>query len=119
MFMTSEKLTPPVGQDRPFPWRCLECRENEVYPLPTDYTTTVKHDGRPYTIQIPDLTIPTCRKCGAQVFTSNEDERIRDTLRDHMGLLTSQEIQAHRAELGLSQQELAEPLGIAKETIYR
>jgi putative zinc finger/helix-turn-helix YgiT family protein len=117
MFTMSDKLPPPVGHDRPFPWRCLECREKEVYPLITDYTTTIKHDGRPCTIRIPDLAIPTCRKCGEQVFTSPEDERIRDALRTHVGLLTSQQIRASRAELGLSQQELAEPLGIAKETI--
>lgn len=114
-----EKLPPPVGQDRPFPWRCIECRAKEVYPLPTEYTTTVKHDGRPYTIRIADLTIPTCRQCGDQVFTSEEDERIRDTLRAHVGLLTSQEIKEHRSELGLNQQQLAEQLGVAKETISR
>jgi putative zinc finger/helix-turn-helix YgiT family protein len=115
----SEKLPPPVGRDRPFPWRCVECREKEVYPLATDYTTTIKHDGRPYTIEVRNLAIPTCRKCGQQVFTSAEDERIRDALRAHVGLLTSQEIRAHRVKLGLGQQELAEPLGIAKETVSR
>jgi putative zinc finger/helix-turn-helix YgiT family protein len=119
MFMTSNKLAPPVEKDRPFPWRCVECGNKEVYPLNTDYTTTLKHDGRPYTIRIPDLTIPTCRKCGEQVFTSAEDERIRDALRAEVGLLTSQEIKAHRVQLGLSQQELAEQIGVAKETISR
>ena len=117
--MMSEKLPPPIGHDRPFPWRCFECRQKEVRPLETDYTTTVKHDGRAYTIRVPNLAIPTCRKCGEQVFTSAEDERIRDTLRAHVGLLTSQQIHAHRIQLGLSQQELAELLGTAKETICR
>jgi len=115
----SEKLPPPVAQDRPFPWRCIECREKEVYPLVTDFTITVKHDGQEYPVRIPDLAIPTCRRCGEQVFTSREDERIRDALRTQIGLLTSQEIRAHRAERGLSQQKLAEALGIAKETISR
>lgn len=117
--MMSEKLPPPVERDRPFPWRCVECREKEVYPLVTNYTTTIKHDGRPYTITVPDLAIPTCRKCGEQVFTSAEDEQIRDALRAHIGLLTSQAIRTHRIKLGLGQQELAEPLGIAKETVCR
>jgi putative zinc finger/helix-turn-helix YgiT family protein len=117
--MMSEKLSPPVGRDRPFPWPCIECREKEIFPLVTDFTIEVKHDGRPYEVRIPDLTVPTCRNCGEQVFTSAEDERIRDALRAQIGLLTSQEIRAHRAEHGLNQQELAEALGVAKETISR
>ena len=58
---------PPVGRDRPFPWRCVECRTKEVFPKVTDYTTTAKHDGRVYTIRIPDLALPTCRNCGANL----------------------------------------------------
>jgi putative zinc finger/helix-turn-helix YgiT family protein len=118
MFMMSDQL-PPVGKDRPYPWRCVDCRKKEVYPLATDYTTTIKHDGRPYTIRIPDLVIPTCRNCGAQLFTYSADEAIRDALRAHVGMLTSQEIKARRTELGMSQGELAEQLGVAKETICR
>jgi putative zinc finger/helix-turn-helix YgiT family protein len=117
--MMSDKLPPPVEQDRPYPWRCFECRSKEVYPLATDYQTTIKHDGRPYTIRIPDLVLPTCRKCGTQLFISAADERVRDALRSQVGLLTSQEIKAHRVALGMNQQELAEPLGVAKETICR
>jgi putative zinc finger/helix-turn-helix YgiT family protein len=117
--MMSDDLLPPVGHDRPFPWRCIECGNKEIYPLATDYTTTIKHDGRPYTIRIPDLEIPTCRKCGDQLIDYDADERIRDTLRAHVGMLTSQEINANRLELGMNQQELAEQLGVAKETISR
>jgi putative zinc finger/helix-turn-helix YgiT family protein len=115
----SDKLPPPANHDRPFPWRCVECREKDVYPLETDYTTTVKYEGRPYTIRIPDLAIPTCRKCGTKVFGGNEDDRIRDALRANMGVLKPAEIQARRARLNMSQQELAEQLGVAKETISR
>jgi putative zinc finger/helix-turn-helix YgiT family protein len=117
--MMSEKLPLPVARDRPFPWRCIECRVKEIYPLVTDFTIEAKHDGRLYDVRIPDLTIPTCRNCGEQVFTSEQDERIRDALRSQIGLLTSQEIRARRAERGLNQQELAEALGVAKETISR
>lgn len=117
--MMPEKLPPPAEHDRPFPWRCVECRNKEVFPLATDYTTTIKHDGRTYTFQVPDLEIPTCRKCGSQEFGGKEDEKIRDAFRAHVGMLTSQEIKTRRGELGLSQQELAEQLGVAKETISR
>ena len=58
-----QKLPPPVQHDRPFPWRCA-CREKQVFPLETDFTTEVKHNGRLYTVRVPDLAIPTCRNCG-------------------------------------------------------
>jgi putative zinc finger/helix-turn-helix YgiT family protein len=114
--MTSDK-NPPAGRDRPFPWRCVECRAKEVFPQSTDYRTTRKHDGREYTIHIPDLEIPTCRKCGEQLFTVGTDDRIVVALRAQVGLLTPQEILEGRGRL--TQQELADQLGVAKETISR
>jgi putative zinc finger/helix-turn-helix YgiT family protein len=110
---------PPVGRDRPFPWRCFDCRAREVFPKATNYTTTVKHDGRAYTISIPDLAIPTCRNCGAQTFSVGDDDRIVAALRTEVGLLTPPEIQRQRGQRGMTQQELAEQLGVAKETISR
>ena len=116
--MMSDKI-PPVGRDRPFPWRCFECRAIEVFPKSTDHTTTVKHDGREYLVRIPDLAIPTCRKCGAQTFSVGDDDRIVAALRSQLGLLTPIEIQKRRGQLNLNQQEIAEQLGVAKETISR
>jgi putative zinc finger/helix-turn-helix YgiT family protein len=114
----SDKI-PPVGVDRPFPWRCFECKAKEVFPKSTDYATTMKHDGRVYSIRIPDLALPTCRKCGAQTFAVGDDDRIRAALRAQLGFLTPEVIQRGRSRLELSQQELAEQLGVAKETISR
>src|SRR5262249_48944520 len=119
MSMTNDNLPPPVERDRPFPWRCFECRTKEVYPQATDYTGTRKHDGRLYTIRIPDLMLPTCRKCGAQTFAVGDDERIIAELRKQIGLLTPQEMLRERNRRGMTQQELAEQIGVAKETISR
>src|SRR5882757_4626771 len=110
MCMMSDK-PPPSGRDRPFPWRCVECKAKEVFPQVTDYTTTVKHDGRAYTIHIPDLAIPTCRKCGDKTFSVGDDDRIWEALRAQVGLLMPQEIHKRRSQLEMSQQELAEQLG--------
>ena len=114
-----EELPPPVGHDRPFPWRCSECRAKEVFPKATDYTTTRKHDGRSYTIHIPDLELPTCRKCGAQTFSVGDDDRIWAALRLQVGLLTPEAILKGRSHLKMTQQQLADQLGIAKETVCR
>ena len=107
----------PTKRARPFPWHCIECNTKEVFPKPTDYTTTVKHDGRPYTIHVSNLAIPTCRKCGARLFTADVDDRIVAALRAQVGLLTPEEIKQGRGQL--TQETLAEQLGIAKETISR
>ena len=116
MRMMSDKL-PPVGRDRPFPWICFECHAHEVYPQATNYTTTVKHDGRAYSVRIPDLAIPTCRKCGDRTFAVGDDERIIAALRAQLGLLTPEEIQEQRGRLNMTQLELAEQLGVTEEAI--
>jgi putative zinc finger/helix-turn-helix YgiT family protein len=108
----------PTGH-RPFPWRCVECRAKEVFAQATDYTSTVKHDGRAYTVRVSDLEIPTCRRCGAQVFAVGTDDRIIAALRSQARLLTPEDIYKGRDRLEMTQQELAEHLGVAKETISR
>ena len=47
------------------------------------------------------------------------DDRIVAALRAEVGLLSPQEIHKRRTQLELSQQEIAEQLGVAKETIAR
>ena len=112
-------MIPSGGRHRPFPWLCTKCKEQEVYPQETDYTANVKHDRCSYAIHIPDLPIPTCRNCGEQTFTPGIDDRIVTALRARAGLLSPQEITNRRGQLNLGQEELADQLGVAKETICR
>ena len=105
----------PIGRDRPFPWFCIECREKQVFPLTTDFTISAKHDEDSYVIRISDLEIPTCRKCGERVFSGKEDDRIVAALRAAAGILTPEEIQARRNQLGISQREMAGLLGVPQE----
>ena len=110
------KQPPSAGRDRPFPWRCFQCKAKEVFPQATNYTATRKHDGRDYTIRIPDLAIPTCRKCGAQFFSVGDDDRIIAAMRDQIGLLTPEQIQKPPGEVRITQQNLADEMGVAEET---
>src|ERR1700733_6092647 len=105
-----DKLPTPVGRDRPFPWLCTNCGAKEVFPLVTDYTSTMNYDEQPYTIRIPDLEIPTCRKCGDQVFSVGVGDRVIVALRAKAGLLTPEEIEVRRRHLELSQAVVAEHL---------
>jgi putative zinc finger/helix-turn-helix YgiT family protein len=53
------------------------------------------------------------------VFDNDADRQIAQALRGHLGLLSPEEIRGSRDELGISQRELAEHLGVAAETISR
>lgn len=79
----------------------------------------IKHDGRLYTVEIPRLRVPRCAACGELVLENDADEQIAQALREQIGLLSGEQIRANREELGLSQRNLAEHLGVAVETISR
>ncbi len=104
-------------RERPFPWRCIRCREKLVSPLKTPYTGTMKHDGMTHVLNIPDLPIPTCRNCGEQVFSVEEDTNITTALRRQIGLLLPAEIAQARSQLQISQLALAEQIGVSTEMI--
>lgn len=83
------------------------------------YTCDAAHDGRTYQIEIPEIDIPKCQACGTLVITNSVDDRIIQTLRARVGLLTPEQIRNGREALGLKSKELAEKLGVAAETISR
>jgi putative zinc finger/helix-turn-helix YgiT family protein len=53
------------------------------------------------------------------VFDNDADEQIAAALREKIGVLSAQQIRMNREQLGLSQRQLAEQLGVAVETISR
>ena len=58
-------------ETRPYPWTCPGCRQRTVHPDVVDYTTTVEHDGRAYTVRVPSLEVPKCRNCGKLVLVED------------------------------------------------
>jgi putative zinc finger/helix-turn-helix YgiT family protein len=83
------------------------------------YKTAVKHDGRTYALEIPDLEIPQCRSCRHLVTSHAVDDEVLQALRRLIRLLTPQQIRERREALGLSGTKLAQCLGVAQETISR
>ena len=79
----------------------------------------MKHDGRTYHIEVPELTIPKCRACGEVVFNYDADDQMVAALRSHVNLLTPEQIRAGRKALGLKSKELAKRLGVADATVSR
>ena len=107
----------PAKKIRPFPWTCVACGEEDVFPLETDYVANVKHEGVMVKVCVENFAIATCRKCGDQTFSVGDDERITAALRRQVGLLLPDEIAQARSQLQISQQALADQIGVSPEMI--
>ena len=118
--MSSKKKKESKG--RPFPWSCSDCYTLTVVPtVMDDYTAKVKHDGVVYELHLPSLEVPCCQTCGETYSTNAIDEKISDALRERLRFLTPAQIRQGIEQLKpkLNQQQLAERLGVAPETISR
>ena len=62
--------------DKPFPRRCPQCREREVYLAMIPYDAEVKHDGRLYSFHIANLSVNRCEKCNLVTFDTTTEEEI-------------------------------------------
>ncbi len=79
----------------------------------------MSHDGRTYSVEVPDLAAARCENCGELVLDDAANEQISLAFRQRLGLLTPQEIRGKRESLGLTQKQLASRLGIADATLSR
>lgn len=104
---------------RPFPWKCGTCGKRAVNPQVVEYTTEKEHDGRAYSLKIPNLQIFECEECHTRTLPDDSSDKVTDALREAAGLLTPKEIRDKRKHLGLTQEQLANFLKVAKETVSR
>ena len=114
-----DDLLAKPGQDRPFPRHCPECGKVDVQPATIPYDAEVKHDGRLYAFHIPSLAVNKCGACGEVLFGNVTDEQISQALREHLTLLSPQQIRKALRAFGLTQKDLGERIGVAPETISR
>ncbi len=120
--MTHDPIREPKrgSGDRPFPWRCPRCLAlDAVHPETVVYSTEIEHEGRSYKLAIPDLQVPRCSSCRELIFSHAVDQQIRRAFRAHLHLLDPEQIGAGRKALGMSVEDLAERLGVAREIISR
>ena len=110
---------PAHGCDKPFPRHCPECGKVEVQPATIPYDAEVKHDGRLYAFRIPALRVNQCAACGEILFSNVTDDQISQALREHLTLLSPQQIREAVRALGLKQKEFGDRIGVAPETISR
>jgi putative zinc finger/helix-turn-helix YgiT family protein len=104
---------------KPFPWRCTNCKQKTVSEATVDYTAEMEHDGHAYTISAERLKTPKCTHCG-QVMLDAEALAVLDAaLRTKARLLTPQQVRQYREAAALSEEELAQALGVASATVAR
>lgn len=66
--------------------KCAECG-GYAYDAVVAEDVKVRHDGKWYTLQIPNLLVSKCEKCGAIYRDNRADDQIRDALRSHLEVL--------------------------------
>jgi putative zinc finger/helix-turn-helix YgiT family protein len=105
--------------DRAFSPKCGKCRQRAVVLATVPYTTTFDHDGRKYTVTVPDLVVPRCSNCGTIALDEEANRRLSAAFREQAGLLAPEQIRDNRLALGLTQQALADLLGVGVSTLSR
>ena len=110
---------PTPASHKPFPRRCPECGKVEVHPATIAYDAEVKHDGRVYAFRIPELQVNRCAACGEVLFSNVTDEQISQALREHLSLLSPEQIRTALQAIGLKQKDFGQRIGVAPETISR
>jgi len=109
----------PLIDEQPFPWRCPSCGKKSVEMGTVEHQAEVTHEGRSYSLTIPNLRVPVCGACGEELFTDDVAKQVNAALRERLVLLPPSQIQDGLDRLGLSQKELAERIGVAEATISR
>ncbi len=105
--------------EQAFSTKCGKCCERAVALATVSYSVQIDNDGRKYEVTIPDLVAPRCAKCGNIVLHEEANCRITAEFRKVAGLLTPEEIRYHRERVALSQDQLAEHLGVTLLTLGR
>jgi len=90
-----------------------------VYGATVDYATTMHHDGHAYTVKVDGLKTPSCVKCGQMMLDAEALAFLDDVFIRQINLLTPEQIHDQRMRANLTQQALADALGVHEETVAR
>lgn len=98
--------------------RCFECNKGRYSTRVTEVTGEVR--GEKLTVSVEAQV---CGRCGSQVMTEDQSSAyttaIADAYRDQHGLLTSTDLKAIRARLGMSQRTFARFLRVGEASVKR
>lgn len=71
-------------EDTPFPWRCPKCGQLAVNRVTITYRCQRMHRGRTVTVEVPNLSVPSCSNRGEVVLDYATDEQIRAAVRTRL-----------------------------------
>lgn len=108
-----------LSHNPPEPMLCDECAGPMRRATLPEYSMTMKHDGRSYTVRVENLEVDRCTRCDEIRIDAAAIARLYDALRQQLGLLSPADMKAKRHAIGKRQSEMASELGIAAETISR
>ena len=81
---------------------CPECGKLDLWPASISRECRTKHEGKLHCFVVPHLHVLRCNCCGEVTFDNVTNEQISQGLRDHLGLLSPQEILENIRSLGLN-----------------
>ena len=105
--------------DRASSRKCGQCRERAVELASVPYSVQVDYEGSKFTVTIPSLTVPRCGNCGTIALDEEANRQISAAFRSQVGLLTPEQIHENRVALGLTEQGLADLLGVTAAALSR
>src|SRR5438046_2740802 len=85
-----------LAAGKPFPWRCLRCRKQAVWPVTIAYRSQIRLEGQRYAVDTPSLVVPRCQECAELHFDNNAEEQISRAARTQLHLLQPEQILANR-----------------------
>lgn len=97
---------------------CPSCDPGQLREQEVQHRDQVGHDGSTYTLEA-DVRALVCDHCGAVFIDASADVTLRRILRDRLGLMQPEQIKATREQLGLTQADVHEAIGIAPSTLSR
>lgn len=86
-----------------------------------EHKSEIEYNGRLYEVTVKNQYCYTCTKCNRISYDAQHKAIANafDQLRFNLGLMFPSEIRKHRRRSGYTQKQLADALGIAKETVCR
>jgi DNA-binding XRE family transcriptional regulator len=77
------------------------------------------HDGHEHVVKVDGLKTPRCANCGQVMLDAEALEFLDDVFIRQLNLLTPERIQEYRTKANLTQQELADAVGVSESEIQQ
>jgi len=98
---------------------CGNCGRRDVVIAVVPYTAEFDDDGEKIMVTVSDLSVPRCANCGTLSIDHDAANQITDAFRQKTGLLRPEELRHLRNIRRISQEVLAQLLGVSLSDIIR